>query len=286
MNPSDDVDKARRLIEIDQRYLMAMPNTLPGQASEAVVATFESIRAEYEALIQAGPPSFPLYTVDDLLVKVADVTESIARTYDSLRNDDQAAIHYARAAEGYARHGHADKAERCRNALAQLRLSAGGDIDDELQRLQKVLATLTPPSLDHARATLQLAELYSAAGDDFEAEKHLTRTEQELQQLGYGNPGAGRLADALTESMNSILSGNAGAGPSTIEIQMLLRDVYKRMYLAYAQICRATDPDAAAEWLKKAEAMDSGGMNRQFSDEMMKSLGSLLSQFDRSTFKG
>jgi tetratricopeptide (TPR) repeat protein len=286
MNRSDDVDKARRLVEIDQRYMMAMPNTLPGQASEAVVAIFESIRAEYEALIQAGPPSFPLYTVDDLLVKVADVTESIARTYDSLRNDDQAAIHYERAAEGYARHGHADKAERCRNALAQLRLSAGGNINDELQRLQKVLAGLTPPSLDHARTTLQLAELYSAAGDDFEAEEHLKSTEQELQQLGHGNPGAGRLADALTESMTSILSGNAGSGPSTIEIQMLLRDVYKRMYLAYAQIYRATDPDAAAEWLKKAEAMDSGGMNQQFTDEMMKSLGSLLNRFDRNTFKG
>jgi tetratricopeptide (TPR) repeat protein len=280
MNPSDDVAKARRLIEIDQRYLLAMPNTLPGQASEAVVAMFQSIKADYESLIQAGPPSFPLYSVDDIQVKVADVTESIARTYDSLRNDEQAALHYERAAEGYERHGHADKAQRCRNALAQLTLSAEGNIDEELQRLQKMLAALTPPALEHARTTVQLAELYSAAGDDFEAEEHLKRAEQELQQLGYDNPGGGNLADALAESMNSILSGEARSGPSTVEIRMLVRDLYKRMYLAYAQIYREADPDAAAEWLKKAEAMDSTAMNQQFSDQMMKSIGSMLNLFD------
>ncbi len=282
MNPSDDVGKARRLIEIDQRYLLAMPDTLPGKASEAVVRTFESIKADYEALIQAGPPSFALYKVEDLLVKVADVTESIARTYDSLRNDDQAAIHYERAAEAYARHGHADKAQRCRSALAQLKLSADGNIDDELQRLQKFLATLTPPSLEHAKTRVQLAELYSAAGDDFEAEAHLKNAEQELQQLGYTNPGGEHLADALTQSMNRILSGEAGTGPSAIENQMLVRDLYRRIYLAYAQMCRSTDPDKAADWLKKAEAMDSSGMNQQFSDEMMKSLGSLMGLFDQN----
>ena len=280
MNPSDDVGKARRLIEIDQRYLMAMPSTMPGQASEAVVAMFESIKADYEALIQAGPPSFPLYSVDDVHVKVADVTESIARTYDSLRNDEQAAMHYERAAEGYERHGHADKAQRCRNAIAQIRLSADGNIDDELQRLQKVLATLPPPSLEHAKTTVQLAELYSAAGDDFEAEEQLKRAQQELQQLGYDNPGGGNLAEALAQSMNGILSGEARSGPSTIEIQMLVRDLYRRMYLAYAQIYRSTDADAAAEWLKKAEAMDSSDMNEQFSNEMMKSIGSMLNLFD------
>ena len=53
MSSSDDVAKALRLVEIDKRYVLAMPNTLPGQASEAVVRTFESIKTEYEALIAA-----------------------------------------------------------------------------------------------------------------------------------------------------------------------------------------------------------------------------------------
>src|SRR4051812_31713939 len=166
MKPPDDFAQARRLIEIDQRYLLAMPNTLPGKASDAVVRTFESIKADYEALIEAGPPALALFTLDDVRIKVADVTESIARTYDSLRDDAAAATHYRQAAEGYERYGQADKANRCRSALAQLTLAAGGDIDDELQRLQAWRATLDPESLEHAKATVQLAELCSAAGDD------------------------------------------------------------------------------------------------------------------------
>jgi tetratricopeptide (TPR) repeat protein len=282
MNPPDDLAKTRRLIEIDQRYVVAMPDTMPGRASEAAIKSFESIKADYDALIDAGPPSFALYKIEDVMVKSADVTESIARTYDSLRNDAQAAVYYEQAATAYERCGHPDKAQRCRSALAQVKLSAGGDIDDELQRLQAWRDTLDPASLEHAKATVQLGELFSAAGDDFEAERYLREAEASLQQGGFDNPGGGNLADALTQSVSRILSGEHVSGPTDIETQMAVRDLHRRIYLAYAQIYRTSDPDRAAELLKKAEAMDSSDVNQQFSDTMMKSLDSLMNLLDRN----
>jgi hypothetical protein len=57
--------------------------------------------------------------------------------------------------------------------------------------------------------------------------------------------------------------------------------LYRRMYLAYAQIYRATDPDTAAAWLKRAEEMDSRAGREQFSNEMMASLGSLMDLFNK-----
>ena len=269
--PLDDMSKMRRLMELDQRSLAAMFMLMPGKATETGVAEWKEIHAGYEDLLRAGAPKDAFYTLDSVRKKMADTTDSIARSYDSLNNLEQAKLYYEQAAQSYEEIGDHDKANRCRNHIAQIRLSDEGNLDDELLRLQTMLESVPKNSLQHAQLLIDLGELYIQMSDDDEAEKLLTVANRELDELG-GNPAGANLGDALAQSLSSILEGKHAGGPTPIETQTLMRGLYRRLYLALAQIYRELDADKAAAYLAQARQLDSKELNEDFSKRMLEAL--------------
>ena len=269
--PLDDMSKMRRLMELDQRSLAAMFMLMPGRASEASIAEFKEIYAGYENLLAAGAPKDPFYTLDSVRKKMADTTGSIARSYDSLNNLEQAKLYYERAAQSYEAIGDHDNANRCRDNIAKIRVSDEADLDDELLRLQTMLESAPKNSHQHAQVLLELGELYMKMSDDDEAEKLLTAANRELDALG-GNPAGANLGDALAESLSAILEGKHPGGPTPIETQTLMRGLYRRLYLALAQIYRELDADKAAAYLEQARKLDSKELNEDFSKRMLEAL--------------
>jgi tetratricopeptide (TPR) repeat protein len=287
--PMDDMAKMRMYMDIDRRYLMAMPKIMPGQASKEVIREFEEILADYQKLLIAGPPQFSFYKIEDVQLKIADVTESIARTNDSLRQDDQARVYYEKAIRAYEELGQIDKANRCRAILAQAIHSIEGDVDEELNRLRSNLEAMPPDTLEHVEALVALAELYSSQEDDFEAEALLLKAESELQRIGYSGstgPSGTEMADALKATMDSILSGKGGSGPTQIEIKLKARDLYRRIYLVLSQIYREKDVTQAGKYMRLLKDMDGklGEGNRiqqDFVDQMSNSPSLLLDELDK-----
>lgn len=279
--PQDDMAKARKLMEIDRRYLPMMADILPGRANARVIAELKAVQSDYERLAKAGPPTFAFYTARDLDGKIADVLESLARAHDSLNQATEARDYYQRAIQKWTAVAQPDKARRCETALARLRLSTDGNVDDEIQRLQANLERTPPNSLARVQALVELAELQSGSGDDFAAEELLLQARDEMAALGYDSatgPSGTDLANALQQSLRGIMSGQGGGGPSPIEIQMQARDLQRRILLALAQIYRESDPAKAGEYLRQSKEMDGPGENQAFSQEMLKSLSSLFGE--------
>jgi hypothetical protein len=274
--PLDDMAKARRLMEIDRRYLPMLADTMPGRANDQVIRNLESVHDDYERLARCGLPTYPLYTERDLEGKMADVMESLARAHDSLNHVEEARRAYKQAQQMWQHTGQADKARRCEAALARLKLSTEGNVDDEVNRLQEELELISAPSLAHVKALVELGELQSRASDDFAAEESLLQAQDEMEQLGYASgsgPSGTDLAKALQESLLGIMSGDAPKGPTQIETKILGRDLQLRILLALAQIYRESDPDKANDYLQRSKEMDSSAENEAFSDEMLKALG-------------
>ncbi len=285
----DDMTKVRMYMDIDRRYLTAMPRIMPGQASEGVIREFGEILADYHKLLAAGPPKFAFYKMEDVQLKIADVTESIARTNDSLRQNEQAKVYYEKAIRAYEELGQIDKANRCRATLAQAKHSIEGDVDAEINRLQSNLEGTPPDTLEHVGAFVALAELYSSQEDDFEAEPLLIKAETELQRIGYSGstgPSGTEMADALKATMSSILSGKVGSGPTQIEIKLKARDLYRRIYLLLAQIYREKDITQAGKYMQLLKEMDGklgegNKIQRDFVDQMSSFPSSVLDELDK-----
>lgn len=113
-----DIDKAMQFVSIQQRHMEAMMRILPGTAE--VIAELEAVYADYKTLFESGPPDFEFYTLDDVRSNMADVLEWIARTYDSLRDDDRAIEYYEKAAASFDAINQPENAARCRENTAKI----------------------------------------------------------------------------------------------------------------------------------------------------------------------
>lgn len=284
----DDLGKARLLMAIDRRYMTAMLKVMPGMASEEVIWELKAILADYERLLQAGLPQYPfcLCKAEDIRGKMADVIESIARAYDSLRNSDRTRLYYEQAAQAYEKIGQQEKANRCRVSLARLKLSVEENVDEEIERLYSILKAVPQNTLQHVDILVELGTFYCNR-DDFEAEQILLKAESELQELGYTNPTGTELADVLTQSMMDILSDQGSSGPSPIESMMQVQSLYRLIYMSLEQTYRNIENLEAAEkygrLLKQMDGTleDGNELNQDFSDQMSKSTDSLLKQLNK-----
>jgi len=250
-----DLERVHRLMEIDSRYVAAIPKVMPGQASEAVIGELQGVLKSYALLYREGEPSFKFYTLDDLIGKMANTTEFIARAYETLTDLEQAKDHYERAAQLFEGVGRLDEAERCRTTVARAELSATGDVDTDIQRLRAALAELSEPSLRRIGARVELGELTSRAGDDFEAASILRAALEELRGLGYEEPEADDVAASLEATLRGIEDGTAKAGETQVEQLVLVRGLYLRLYLALAQAARETDPEEARRYQALAQTL-------------------------------
>lgn len=251
-----DLEKVHRLMEIDSRYVAAIPKIMPGQASKAVIGELQGVLKSYALLYREGEPSFKFYTLDDLVGKMANTTEFIARAYETLTDLEQAKEHYERAAQLFESVGRNDEAERVRTTVARAELAAAGDVDADIGRLRSDLAGLSEPSIQRVGVRVELGELTSRAGDDFEATSILRAALDELQGLGFEEPRADDAAAALDATLRAFEDGTAKAGETELERLVLVRGLYMRLYLALAQAARETDPEEARRYQGLAQTLN------------------------------
>lgn len=256
-------------MEIDSRYLAAIPRVMPGQASRAVIDELQEVLKSYALLYKEGAPSFAFYTLDDVVGKMANTTEFIARAYETLTDLEKAKVHYEQAAQLFDSVGRHEEAEKCRTTVAKAELAATGDVDADIARLQGALGELTEPSLQRVEVRVELGELTSKAGDDFEAASILRTALEELQGLGYKEPLADDVASSLDATVRSIQDGTAKPGETEVERIILLRGLYLRLYLALAQAARETDPGEARRYQARAQALHG---SEELADKVMQQL--------------
>ena len=275
--PLDDMAKMKRFMELDRRYLFALPRIMPGKADASLLQELQEIAAGYGQLRKAGPHSFGLYTGEQLTNRIADVHASMARVRESMRDDAQAEKEYAVAIELYTGLGKHDQVQACRKSLARIKEARKGGANEEFKRLQDELAKRQAGSVEHAQTLIELAGLHSRNYDDQEAEKLYLQAEQILDKLG-GDPSGGRLAEALTQSLLSLQSGmTAGpagpaAGPSSIETAVRMRGLYRELCMGLARIYQTSRPDLARQYTEKAAQRDSRQQNDEFSAAMLRAL--------------
>lgn len=253
-----DIDKAMQFMAIQQRHAQAMMKILPGTASQQVVAELKTIYAEYEALFESGPPDFEFYTLDDVRSNMADVLEMIARTYDSLRDEDRAIEYYEKAAVSFDAINQPEKAARCRENIDKIRGSEGGTIDEELQRLLAKQSSLELGSLPYITTLIEIGELRMKGGDDFAAEKDLREALTQLEAISSPDPQGEKARKTLLKAVGAVTSGDMSE-LAEIEELVATRGLYQRIYHSMALIYQETDQlDEAAKWLEKYEQLTAG----------------------------
>lgn len=255
MTNDTDLEKVHRLMEIDARYVAAIPKVMPGQASQAVIVELQGVLKSYALLYREGEPSFKFYTLADLVGKMANTTEFIARAYETLTDLAQARDHYQRAAQLFESVGRQDEADRIRTTATRSELAATGDVDADVRRLRDDLSGLSEPSLRRVGVRVELGELTSKAGDDFEAASILRAALEELRGLGYEEPRPDEVASSLEATLRGIEDGTAKAGETEVEQMVLVRGLYLRLYLALAQAARETDPEEARRYQALAQTL-------------------------------
>jgi TPR repeat protein len=268
-NPEADMAKAQKLMEIDARYVAVIPRVMPGQVDQAVIDELRDVLEGYRRLHEEGAPTFAFYTLDDLVGKMANTTEFIARAHETLTDLEQAEVHYEQAAKLFDSVGRHDEAERCRTTIARAQLAATGDVDADVRRLRGVLDRLSEPSLERVGVMVELGELTSKAGDDFEAASLLRQALEELQGLGLEEPQAEDMAASLEATLRSIDDGTARPGETEVERVILVHGLYLRLYMALAQAARETDPEEARRYQGRAQALHGG---KEFAAEAVQRL--------------
>jgi hypothetical protein len=277
----DDEEKLRWFIDIDRRHLMAKPDKLPDKVSEKVLQEFIAILHEYKKLLLVEPPNYPLYKVEDLRDKIANVMEDIADIYDAMCNIDaqagfyykQASFYYHQAIQSYVENGNAEAAKICRQKIIQLRLNYEVKVNRAIENFFITLESLSQASFQYLENLIDLGELYFANGDDFEAEKCLLLSENKLKELGYAQFSITEIAESLPTHSNT-QSAYLTDDLNNIEMASQVREFYRRIYFALSQIYRKKAVKEAAKYLEIVDSIDGSGKNKNFSDQMLNWLNS------------
>jgi hypothetical protein len=261
----DDMAKLQWLNDLDRRSMVASIRSQPGKADASVVQELRDIAAEYEKLLQAGPPRLPIYTDESVRAKIAEVHNTVGRASESLGDFPEAMKEYTLAADRYMMLGRDADIERSQTNRARVEEAQKGGADDEFRRLQARLATLKADSVDQAETLIELAGLHSRNHDDHEAEKLYLRAERALDKES-GDPSGLALARALTGSLLG-----SGEGKS-IETMMKISGLYRVLSMGLARIYRTSNPTKAQYYTQKANERDSRAQNDAFSAAMREAL--------------
>ncbi|WP_017654045.1 hypothetical protein [Fortiea contorta] len=277
----DDEEKLRWFIDIDRRHLNAIANKLPDKVNQQVLQEFIAILQEYKKLLQLQPPNYPLYKAEDLRDKIANVMEDIADVYCFMCTSDgkagfdykQANFYYHQAIQSYVENNSAETAKRCFKKIAQLRINYKINVDREIEHLFLTLESLSPHSLKYLETLINLAEIYFANGDNFEAEKCLLLTESKLKELGYTQFSLTEITNDSpilnkTQSRDFLEEYNSG------EIAVKVRELYRRLYFSLSQIYREKAVQEAAKYLELVNRMNGDDKNKNPSEQMLNWLNS------------
>jgi tetratricopeptide (TPR) repeat protein len=251
-----DGAKALIFMEVQQRHMAAMSGAMPGAANEAVIEEFKAIYSDYDQLVHMGAPEHPLYSITDVQRRMADVLEWIARSYDSMRDIEQANYYYEKAVGRFQSLGDRDSVARNQQNIAQLGYEREGSVDQELERLRTKLSSLPEGSLQHAIALVELGELYMRSGDDFASEENLLVAMEELERMGHPDPSGEDAKEVLNQTVQDIMSGQATAGTTRFETLTAVHGAYQRIYQCLSTIYADRENlDEAAKYFQKFEQL-------------------------------
>ena len=267
--PLDEMAALQLYIQTDSRVTAAMTRLMPGSADAAVIDELVDICGAYRRVLEAPPSAHGMYSDADLNRKIGQALTFAAMAAESLRDDKQALGFLHQALDAYKAAGDTSEIAKCQEKIDALEIVLSGDTDAEIESLQRTLLEQTAPSLDRVETLIALGEAINRNGDDFGAREHLHDAEDLLAAMGHDNPDSGDLAQSLMTSMQALMAGEVQAGETDIEKSMAVRGLYMRLYHALASAYRDDDPERAATYLERAEAMDSQSASQDFGAQMM-----------------
>jgi len=247
-----------KMMDLDRSMLGSMARAMPGVCTRSDVDVMIQTRDGYQELYAGSLPSDGLVTMDTLDQKIADVTEWIARGLDSIRDSTQALAYFQEARQLYAARNDAVAVARIDDRIGDIRVQSEGALDEELARVRRQLESNGLDPLVRAKALVILGELLSKAGDDFEAEKALLEAETLL--AATPNLNRDQILRSLATSLEALGGGAAASGGKLpIEKAMETRGIYQRLYFAFGNVYRDTNPAKAQEYEAKLAAFDPPG---------------------------
>ena len=247
-----------KMMELDRAMQGAMMRALPGVCTQSEVNSLIQIRESYRELQATAQPSDMLVTLDTLNERIADITEWIGRAHESMNEGADAVSYFREARQLYADLGKADAVARIDDKIGEIRVQDEGDLDAEIKRVREQLEGGGLDTLDRVKTLIQLGELLSKAGDDFEAEQPLLEAERLL--AATPNMSHNQILGSLADSVQSIMAGTATSGGDTPIVQaMQVRGLYQRLYFALGNVYRDTNPAKAKEYEAKLAAFDDRG---------------------------
>jgi hypothetical protein len=121
------------------------------------------------------------------------------------------------------------------------------------------LRTLDPGTLPYVRTQIDIGELLSQHGDDYEARKYLVAAETTLLAISP-NPSEQSILGDLLKSLEAIEGGSVvdPAHPLPLATAMDTRALYQRLYFALARAYRRSDPDKSAAYEEKLRDFNRG----------------------------
>lgn len=247
-----------KMMALDRYMQAATVRALPGVCTQDEVNSLIQIRDSYRELQATAQPSDMLVTPDTLNERIADITESIGRAHESMNEGADAVSYFREARQLYADLGKADAVARIDDKIGEIRVQDEGDLDAEIPRVREQLEGGGLDTLDRVKRLIQLGELLSKAGDDFEAEQPLLEAERLL--AATPNMSHNQILESLADSVQSIMAGTAASGEGTPIVQaMQVRGLYQRLYFALGNVYRDTNPAKAKEYEAKLAAFDDRG---------------------------
>jgi tetratricopeptide (TPR) repeat protein len=272
--PQTDAARAMELIQIDKRVTAMMMRTHFNPVDDTVIADWKNIVDDYRELIKAGPPKTPLYTIDNVRLKVAQSLEALARAYASLHDAKQSSAYYKQAAQAFHEAGERGEAARCRSRQREDSMAEGAEYDDQIRAALQDLENLDKKQPEYFARLVDLGELQAHAGDDFAAEKTLLEAESGLKHAKWGNPSGSDLAEALVATLTGLSSGQAVPSSRNIQTSTLVRTLHRRIHLGLADVYQSLgDTEKAGDRLERAEQMDRTSPDDDFSTTMTKLSG-------------
>jgi len=243
-------------IDLGKELKTAMMTITAARVDDRLFEKLADIETRYQSLLNTKEVNdlFIQSNQDSIHHQVAELAEWRARALETARRVDEAIAEFERADRLFSQIGKQVAAQRCRDKANELKLSATGDFDAELERLHIRLKNAIPGTLSHVELLIALGELHSSVNDDSEAVRCLHRAEQELENLG-GYASDGELLNALTDSI-AAMEGEHALGLSQIENAMRHRALTQRLLLAIGNAYRNTDPTRAAEYEERLRRLD------------------------------
>ncbi len=267
---ADDIQKIQQFTALGSRLMQCMMSCMPGNVNRQVIDELTSIHADYITLLHKGPPQIGLYTEVNVKAKIAETLEWIARAHDSLADWQGAVAAYQIAIQAFAELGDTASFKRCKDNVDKINVAQGLGIDKQLNKLLGRLETLNATTLEYIKTMVELADLYSGNEDHYEAERYYQKALQTLHTQGRSEPSGSELANSLETTLSNIWSNKQTTNTVDIHDTLLLRDLYRQIYMGLIRVYRVLNPEKIDEFDAKLISLEGDGKRDDFTNQLKK----------------